>query len=153
MCWQKLMAVCSPTQGMSISCANTMHDIFIWLIKIHCVSSYKSLNVTLSFSLLTEGTHQSNSKNDKSQKRDNTFLIWSDVLPQSSINSWSAPKGWTPPNAYSWYWSVSHIRLTCKYIWILGQSALSSTTESNSDRSAFKAQPLGLCKETSISAH
>jgi hypothetical protein len=32
-----------------------------------------------------EWTLQSNSKNDKSQKRDDTFLIWSDTLPQLSI--------------------------------------------------------------------
>jgi hypothetical protein len=32
-----------------------------------------------------KGTLQSISKNDKSQKRDDTFLIWSDALPQLSI--------------------------------------------------------------------
>jgi hypothetical protein len=32
-----------------------------------------------------EGTLQSISKNDKSQKRDDAFLIWSDALPQLSI--------------------------------------------------------------------
>jgi hypothetical protein len=32
-----------------------------------------------------EGTLQSNNKNDKSQKRDDTFHIWSDALPQLSI--------------------------------------------------------------------
>jgi hypothetical protein len=29
----------------------------------------------------TEGALQPNNKNDKSQKRDNTFLIWSDASP------------------------------------------------------------------------
>jgi hypothetical protein len=29
-----------------------------------------------------EGTLQSNNNNDKSQKRDDVFLIWSDALPQ-----------------------------------------------------------------------
>jgi hypothetical protein len=33
----------------------------------------------------TEGAIQPNNKNDKSQKRDDMFLIWSDVLPQLSI--------------------------------------------------------------------
>jgi hypothetical protein len=32
-----------------------------------------------------EGTLPSNSKNDKSQKRDDAFLIWLDALPQLSI--------------------------------------------------------------------
>jgi hypothetical protein len=32
-----------------------------------------------------EGTLKSNSKNDKSQKRDDASLIWSDALPQLSI--------------------------------------------------------------------
>jgi hypothetical protein len=32
-----------------------------------------------------EGTLQSISKNNKSQKRDDAFLIWSDALPQLSI--------------------------------------------------------------------
>jgi hypothetical protein len=32
-----------------------------------------------------EETLQSNSKNDKSQKRDDAFMIWSDALPQLSI--------------------------------------------------------------------
>jgi hypothetical protein len=51
------------------------------------------------------------------------------------------------------YWSVSHIRLTCKYIWIPGQSALRSMIESNNNRSAFKARPLGPHKVMSISTH
>jgi hypothetical protein len=33
----------------------------------------------------TEGAIQLNSKNDKSQKRDDAFLIWSDALPQLRI--------------------------------------------------------------------
>jgi hypothetical protein len=37
-----------------------------------------------------EGTLQSNSKNDKSQKRDDAFLIWLDALPKLSIGQ--------PPN-------------------------------------------------------
>jgi hypothetical protein len=32
-----------------------------------------------------EKTLQSNSKNDKSKKKDDMFLIWSDALPQLSI--------------------------------------------------------------------
>jgi hypothetical protein len=38
-----------------------------------------------------EGTLQSNNKNDKSQKRDGAFLIWSDPLPQLSIGQ---PPDW-----------------------------------------------------------
>jgi hypothetical protein len=34
---------------------------------------------------MTEGAHQHNSKNDKSQKRDDTFPIWLDAFSQPSI--------------------------------------------------------------------
>jgi hypothetical protein len=34
---------------------------------------------------MIEGAHQIDSKNDKSQKRDDVFLIWLDALPQPSI--------------------------------------------------------------------
>jgi hypothetical protein len=72
---------------------------------------------------------------------------------QVSRNSWLAPKGWTLPYAYDMFWSASHIRLTCKYIWILGQSALSSTFGSDNDRLTFKAWPLESRKAMSISMH
>jgi hypothetical protein len=39
----------------------------------------------LSYGLSTEGAHQPDNKNDKSQKRDDVFLIWLDALPQPSI--------------------------------------------------------------------
>jgi hypothetical protein len=42
-----------------------------------------------------EGTLQSNNKNDKSQKRDDTFLIWLDALPHLNIEQplYRRPKG------------------------------------------------------------
>jgi hypothetical protein len=39
----------------------------------------------LSSGLSTEGAHQLNSENDRSQKRDDVFHIWLDALPQSGI--------------------------------------------------------------------
>jgi hypothetical protein len=80
MCWKKSMAVCYLAHEMPISCANTMPDVFIQLVKIQCFSSYKNLHVILSFGPSTEGAHQPNSKNDKSQKRDDTFPIWLDAF-------------------------------------------------------------------------
>jgi hypothetical protein len=71
-------------------------------------------------------TLQSNSKNDKSQKRDGVFQIWSDALPQLSIEQ--------PPNrrqkgkrcqTHTTCINQQIILLTCKYYWISGQSALS----------------------------
>jgi hypothetical protein len=68
MCWQKSTAACSLIHGMQTSCANIMSDIFILLIKIQCFSSYICYHVTLSSSPSTEGVHQPNNKNNKSQK-------------------------------------------------------------------------------------
>jgi hypothetical protein len=62
-----------------------MPDVFIYLIKIHYFSSYIYHHVTLFFGPMIEGAHQIDSKNDKSQKRDDVFLIWLDALPQPSF--------------------------------------------------------------------
>jgi hypothetical protein len=78
-------ATCSPIHRMMINCATIMLDVLIWLIKIQCFSSYICQCIALSFSPLIEEAHQPNSKNDKSQKRDDTFLIWLDALPQLSF--------------------------------------------------------------------
>jgi hypothetical protein len=85
----------SPSEGLFIIVdiaalgayvlANTMPDVFIWLIKIYCFTSYKNLHVTLSSGPSTEEAHQPNNQNDKPKKRDDAFLIWLDALPQPSI--------------------------------------------------------------------
>jgi hypothetical protein len=85
MCWQKSVAICSLTHGMLIRCTNTTPDVFILLIKIQCFSSYKFLYVTLSSGPSIEGAHQPHSKNDKSRKKDDVFLISLDAFPQPSI--------------------------------------------------------------------
>jgi hypothetical protein len=79
------MAACSLVRKMLISYANIMLDVFIKLIKIQYFSSYICQYITLSSGLSTEGAHEPNNKNDKSQKRDDAFLIWLDALPKLSI--------------------------------------------------------------------
>jgi hypothetical protein len=88
------------------------------------------------------------------KKRGGAFLIWSDALPQLSIGQ--------PPDRCQ---KVKHCQtiqlvsisesywLTCKYSWILGQSALSFMIRSISDRSAFKAWSPEPCKKISVSTH
>jgi hypothetical protein len=46
-------------------------------------------NIALSSDLSIEGAHQPNSKNDKSKKKDEMFLIWLDALPHLSIGQYS----------------------------------------------------------------
>jgi hypothetical protein len=76
---------CSPIRGMLIGCINIMLDVLIRLIDIQCFPSYICQCNALSSSPSTKVAHQPNNKNDKSQKRDDAFLIWSDALPQLSI--------------------------------------------------------------------
>jgi hypothetical protein len=153
MCWQKLMTVCSPTHRNTWNAdQNTMLDVFIRLINIQCFSSYKNLYylpVRWSKWLVSPITKIISLKKEMTHFQSGQMLCPSQV----SGNSWLVPKGWTLLDVYDRYWPVSHIRLTCKYIWISGQSALSSMIESNSDRSAFKARPLGPRKAMSISTH
>jgi hypothetical protein len=51
------------------------------------LNNYRSLSELRTSDLVTQikGTLQSSSKNDKSQKRDDVLLIWSDALPELSI--------------------------------------------------------------------
>jgi hypothetical protein len=56
-------------------------------------------------------------------------------------------------DAYGLHRLASQARIMCKYTWILGQSTLCFTIGSGSDRSAFKAPPLGLRKAMSVFAH